>query len=189
MGHIVLIVVGLIMISPFSMTGAVAQTGVQPPQTPVQPVQPQNPQDFPQYIVRPQEDLDPFGLSTLGDSTQFGENEGESTFDKDTKRKSNLEVNKRRERKKTQEQVQKTDGSSNEGDSSTYSPADSGSIPDAEAFSEQPSGFTSSSSSLTQSGGIYKWTDKDGVVHVTNSIGSVPPEYREQAAGEAEKVE
>lgn len=189
MGYIILIVIVLIITSPFLTAAAVAQTNVQPPQAPGTQPQPQEPEDFPQVIIQPQEDLDPFGLSTLDDSTQFGENDEESTFDKNTRRKSNLEVNKRRERKKTQEQVQKTEGSSGEAGTSTYSPADSGFTSDAGVFSEQSSGFTSPSSSLTQSGGIYKWTDKDGVVHVTNSIGSVPPEYREQAAGGAEKTQ
>jgi len=27
---------------------------------------------------------------------------------------------------------------------------------------------------------IYKWTDKDGVIHITNKIDSIPPEYLEQ---------
>ncbi len=29
-----------------------------------------------------------------------------------------------------------------------------------------------------ESGGLYKWTDKDGVVHVTDSLDKVPKEYR-----------
>ena len=27
---------------------------------------------------------------------------------------------------------------------------------------------------------IYKWTDKDGVIHITNKIDSIPTEYLEQ---------
>lgn len=27
---------------------------------------------------------------------------------------------------------------------------------------------------------IYKWTDKDGVINITNNKNSIPPEYREQ---------
>jgi len=31
------------------------------------------------------------------------------------------------------------------------------------------------------SGGLYTWTDKDGVVHVTDNLGNVPAEYRSKA--------
>lgn len=42
------------------------------------------------------------------------------------------------------------------------------------------------STSLNKSGGLYTWKDKNGVVHVTNNIGSVPAEYREQMINKAE---
>lgn len=44
----------------------------------------------------------------------------------------------------------------------------------------------STQSSTTRSG-TYKWVDKNGVMHVTNSISSIPPEYREQLEQGANK--
>ena len=44
-----------------------------------------------------------------------------------------------------------------------------------------------SPSSLNKSSGLYRWKDKNGVIHVTNNLGSVPPEYQNQIMKESEK--
>ncbi|NIP32211.1 MAG: hypothetical protein GTN99_10500, partial [Candidatus Dadabacteria bacterium] len=34
---------------------------------------------------------------------------------------------------------------------------------------------------VTGPSSLYQWRDKDGILHVTDDLGSVPPEYRDQA--------
>jgi hypothetical protein len=112
-------------------------------------------------IVYPRENLDPFGLSTIGESTESGQREAGSTFGRETKRKSNLEVNKPRGKEKGEETT------AEEGAPST----------EREAGSEPvEGGYTTPG----KRGVLYTWRDEKGVVHVTNDLGSVPPKYQDQ---------
>lgn len=110
----------------------------------------------PWYYYWPDENLDPFGLSSLG------EEGGGSTFGKSTERRSNLQVNPPM-REQKQYEVQ--------GDDLKKSP------PVEDTPSSEESISVGAPSAPAKKGPIYKWVDDKGVKHVTNDIGSVPPEY------------
>lgn len=131
------------------------------------------PQSAPNYpiidnagIVYPREDLDPFGYSTLGGTSGLGDREDTSTLGTDTRRKSNLEVNKPREPKKSGEE---SAGETEEQVGTGFTEPE----PDSEP---QSIGYTSPA----RKGGLYTWKDENGVVHVTNDLGSVPLKYQDQ---------
>jgi uncharacterized protein DUF4124 len=121
-------------------------------------------------IVRPTANLDrgnlnPSGLSTLN-------NRGTNSV-----KRGNLEVNKPGETKEAPQEGGKP------GEESTAKAAGGGETP--QVTSEEPAKVLSSSS-LNKSSGLYRWKDKNGVVHATNNLGSVPPEYQNQVK-ESEK--
>ena len=159
----------------FAQTAQTTDNSETTSQTETPPQVNNTPQSQPNYpvidnngIVHPTEDLNPFGMSTLGSSTDSGLRKEGSTLSTDTKRRSNLEVNKPREKKATEEQTVQED--------STF---DTG----VEESTEDP--FESASSlSSGRSGNLYKWVDKNGVLHVTNDLGSIPSEYRQQVMNE-----
>ncbi len=122
-------------------------------------------------IVYPREDLDPFGYSTLGGTSGLGNREDTSTLGTDTRRKSNIEVNKPRERKSLEEETGATEEQTETG------------FTESEPASElQSIGYTSPA----RKGGLYTWKDENGVVHVTNDLGSVPLEYQDQVIKESQ---
>ncbi|HEX9831098.1 MAG TPA: hypothetical protein VGA94_05370 [Thermodesulfobacteriota bacterium] len=125
-------------------------------------------------IVYPREDLDNFGMSSLGESTGLGGREERSTLDRETKRKSNLEVNKPREKKMSEEAAEETSEETDTGSSEIESDSES-----------SPIGYTSPG----KTAGLFTWRDENGVVHVTNDLGSVPTKYQEQIIKESEKAE
>ena len=110
----------------------------------------------PWYYYWPDENLNPFGLSSLGNEG------GGSTLGKSTERRSNLQVNPPT-REQNQYDVQ--------GDDITKTP------PVEDTLSSQESIQIGSPSRPAKKGPIYQWVDEKGVKHVTNDIGSVPPEY------------
>jgi len=124
-------------------------------------------------IVYPRENLNPFGLSTIGESTESGERERGSTFGRETKRKSNLEVNKPREKEKSEETAGETEAEKGAG--STESEVGSEPI---------EGGYTTPA----KKGALYTWRDEKGVVHATNDLGSVPPKYQDQILKESEET-
>jgi hypothetical protein len=137
------------------------------------------PQSAPNYpiidnagIVYPREDLDPFGYSTLGGTSGLGDWEDTSTLGTDTKRKSNIEVNKPRERKT----VEEVTGATEEQTETGFTEPE----PDSEP---QSIGYTSPA----RKGGLYTWKDENGVVHVTNDLGSVPLKYQDQVIKESQE--
>jgi len=98
---------------------------------------------------------------------------GQSTLNPKIIRKSNAEVNAELEKRRAEQRLealekenavdyQTTDGQK----PGTQDSA--GSVHDTTDFS---AGGTSA---------LFRWTDKDGIVHVTDNLGSVPPEYRDQ---------
>ncbi|HLE26274.1 MAG TPA: DUF4124 domain-containing protein [Thermodesulfobacteriota bacterium] len=151
--------------------------------------QPQAPnviQDQPNYPyidnsgrVYPYEDLNPFGLSTLGPGDDEYNTEG-STLGTDIKRKSNLEVNQPRERKQPE--------ATNEGE--TVSGGEETAVEGGEEAVEvipEESSEVLTPSPLGKTSGFYKWVDKDGVLHVTDNPGSIPQEYQGQLTNEPTK--
>ncbi|HSE84324.1 MAG TPA: hypothetical protein VLB01_07235 [Thermodesulfobacteriota bacterium] len=137
-----------------------------------------SPQTQPNYpvidnkgIVHPTENINPFGMSTLGSSTDSGFRKDTSTLSNNTRRRSNLEVNKPREKKVLEETQEETDLEETTFDTGMEEPIE-------EPVEPAPS------LSSGRSGNLYRWVDKNGVLHVTNDIGSIPAEYRQQVVSE-----
>jgi hypothetical protein len=124
-----------------------------------QPTVIQGESDAPWYYYWPDENLNPFGMSTLGND------EGGSTFGKGTQRRSNLQVNPPLE-DQSQDKGNVDDASND--------------IPVEETLSPQESISVRSPSTGGKKGPMYKWVDDKGVIQVTNDLGSVPTKYLDQ---------
>lgn len=118
--------------------------------------------DFPEYIVAPRDSLNPFGLSSMSGSTDVDYRDSVGTLGTTTKRPSNLEVNR------PKEQIPEEDA-----DKSTQGSEDS--FTEADIVNRPPPATSGKHEN------IYRWTDEEGVLHVTNDLGTVPPKYQEQA--------
>jgi hypothetical protein len=155
-------------------TGSVPDVGDGGNQSPTgasqQPAVNQGGSEPPWYYYWPDENLNPFGMSSLGNEG------GGSTFGKSTERPSNLQVNPPM-REQMQDEVQ--------GDDLTKNPA----IEDT-LRSEEPISIGTPSAAVKK-GPIYKWVDDKGVIHVTNDLGSVPPKYLHEITidNEQERIE
>ncbi|MGQ0793986.1 MAG: DUF4124 domain-containing protein [Deltaproteobacteria bacterium] len=130
-------------------------------------------------LVLPRKDLDNFEMSTLG-SNGLADNKKRSTLSRNAERKTNAEVNKPRE---------KTDPAPAEEfavDETPYEPVED-TTGASEEYYEQSSAL-GGSGQAARLGKYFKWVDDNGVVHVTDDLGSVPLKYQEQiikdAAGE-----
>lgn len=124
--------------------------------------------EFPDYIVRPSEDLNPYGLSSLGTTTEEGaiDDAAGSLGSTTGSRPSNLDVNKSIQEKKLKEQEQaEAQQIANE---------------QSEIVEEKIEYDDVSISRPKSKSGMIKWVDDKGVQHITNNIGSVPPQYRDQ---------
>lgn len=119
--------------------------------------------DFPNYMVYPSEDLNPFGLSTIDKSAEMDYRDDSSTLGVSSKRPSNLEVNAPREKLPLKEGEE----------------AGEEEIEDIGLSSESVSSVSSG-----KSGKVYTWKDDKGVLHVSNNLGSVPIEYQQQVVTE-----
>lgn len=106
-----------------------------------------------EYYYWPDEDLDNFGLSSMGRGTTMGET---------PERKSNLEANPVKPRPTPAPE---------EGDETPP-----GESPGAGTAAEPDAGRQTGASGTH----FYKWVDDKGGLHFTNNIGEVPPEYRQQ---------
>lgn len=179
--------ISLIIISSLPIRAAFTQTtdvGTQvtspmsqtPPQgTASQPGQFVNPPYF------PQKDLNNFELSTLG-SKGLGERKEGSTLGGGTKQKSNVEVNKPKEKKETE-------GAAAQGGTESGVETNTATAGTGETSQVNSNERTETlSTSLNKSSGLYTWKDRNGMVHVTNNIGSVPAEYQEQTINRTENV-
>jgi hypothetical protein len=121
-----------------------------------QPAVNQGGSEPPWYYYWPDENLNSFGMSTLGNEG------GGSTFGKSTEKPSNLQVNP-----PTQEQMQNQE---NVGD-------ETNNVPLEDTLSSEESISVVSPSAPAKKGPVYKWVDDKGVLHVTNNLGSVPAEF------------
>ena len=123
-------------------------------------------ESFPEYIVKPSEDLNPYGLSSLDNTTGNDYREGQGSLGTKTSvRPSNVEVNKKMDAK-NEEKAKENDKKSEQAEIKDIAPQQN----------TQPA--KSISSSGKGAGKMIKWVDSQGVVHITNNIGSVPAEYR-----------
>ena len=124
--------------------------------------------DFPDYIVKPSEDLNPYGLSSLGTSSGNDYRDGSGTLGtKTTGRPSNIEVNKKAEEKKAASEE-------NQANAEQSDPLEEIVVEDDSAVQNFSSSPKSSNSRL------IRWVDDDGVTHITNNEGSIPAKYRNQ---------
>lgn len=116
-----------------------------------------------EYFYWPEEDLNNFGLSTMG------EGKSGSTLGTSSGRTSNVEAN---EYLRSKKDAQKKAEDSEEDKPKNVRPAEQ-EEPIYQA-SEVPSSRTPSDNP------IYEWRDEDGNLHMTNELGKVPPEYQNQ---------
>lgn len=124
---------------------------------------PQAQPDARDYMMfAPSDSLNPYGLSSMGGSTEVDYRDAAGTLGTKSKRPSNVEVNKALEQVK-EEQVDETG----------EAPGDS--------FIEADVVNQAAPRTSGRHMNIYRWTDENGVLHVTNDLGTVPPEYQEQA--------
>ena len=154
------------------------------------PAAPPVPADFPSYIVTPSEDLNPYDLSTMQKSTQTGNRDGTGTLGTSVERSSNIEVNavlqkKKQERMNAAEEAKAKD--LNESDSSQGEEVPSG----GEITPAEPPQLGDSAKDLETPGvrgGLFTWTDEQGVLHATNDIGQVPIKYQVEAFGNSQNI-
>lgn len=158
-----------------SAGSALSQSAAPPAPAPV-------PADFPSYIVTPSEDLNPYNLSTMQKSSETDYRDGAGTLGTSVDRQSNLEVNEALQQKK-QERIKaaaeaKAKQAKEEAESQAegapprdVSPADIPELGDSSADLETPG----------VRGGLFTWTDDQGVLHATNDIGQVPIKYQVEA--------
>lgn len=140
----------------------------------------ETPPDFPEYIVTPREDLNPYDLSTMEKSEDMDYREGAGTLGTTDKRSSNVEINealkqrkKEREKAKQKEEEQKQKKGGPE--ANVGQPDDGGGV---EVSGPSAAGDLSSPGVRA---GLFTWTDENGVLHVTNDLGQVPMEYQVEA--------
>ena len=146
----------------YSQTTGTGQ--VQTPQT--------NPAQFPSYIVKPSEDLNPYGLSSIGESTEKNYRDGSGTLGTTTSnRPSNAEIKKAKEERKKQKQGAKEESVETKETSASKSNTGSSN------YRSNSSNTTTSKVGKTQ---LIKWTDENGVVHISNNMGAIPQKYRKQ---------
>ncbi len=125
------------------------------------------PQQFPEYIVTPAEDLNQFE-NTRVKKTKTDYRKGSSTIGTSLSKKSNAEINaeiekRRAERQKAQEEAAAT-----------------------AAAAETPPAVppvTTGDISAPGTSKLFKWKDKEGILHVTDDPTDIPPEYKDQVLG------
>jgi hypothetical protein len=106
-----------------------------------------------EYYYWPDENLNNFGLSSMGQGTTMG---------KTPERKSNLEVNPVKPKP-------------------APAPGDEEEVPSDESIDADISTEPNAGRQTGASGAaFYKWVDDKGELHITNNIGEVPLEYQQQ---------
>jgi len=135
----------------------------------------------PWFYYWPQENLNPFGMSSLGENSGGMGSEAGSTLGTSSRRPSNLEVNPPRRNRQTNDVIPSDE------ELLVAPPVDA--APD-ETISNQFTGEIDSNLSPSEgSGKIYQWFDENGVLHVTNELNSVPIQYRDEAGVSSEEIE
>lgn len=154
---------------------AMSQAAAPPPPAAPAPGVP-TPPDFPQYIVTPRDDLNPYDLSTMQKSTETGYRQGTGTLGTTPERSSNIEINEalsksRQERlKASQKQAAEEEAEEAAG------------LEAAPSAPDQAAGPTRDDLATPGvRGSLFTWTDENGVLHATNDLGQVPIEYQIEA--------
>lgn len=151
-----------------------------PPPAPVAPAPAPGvptPPDFPQYIVTPRDDLNPYDLSTMQKSTETGYRQGTGTLGTTPEQSSNIQINEalgksRQERLKASQKQ----AAEEEGEEEASAPEVEVSEPDQATGPE-----SDDLSTPGVRGSLFTWTDENGVLHATNDLGQVPIEYQIEA--------
>lgn len=132
---------------------------------------PGDPSSYPDPVIKPSEDLDPYGNSTLGTGTGTGSRKDLSNFVKPSdNRPSNKEINAeiQKKRKETRKNINKV----NTGSYSNYTPSN---------YSYKSSSSSSSSSKSGKKSKFFRWVDERGVIHITDNASTVPSKYKDAA--------
>ena len=161
---------GFFLIFIFNINSVVSQTSGGGAPGAVAPTAP-SPGDFPPTIIYPGDDLNQFENTRLKETkTKF--RQGQSTLTPKITRKSNAEVNAEIEKRRA-ERLEALEKENAEDDQTT-----DGQKPDTQdsAGSADNTNFDNPGTSA-----LFSWKDKDGILHVTDDLYSVPPEYRDQA--------
>ena len=171
----------------FPQSGAPAAPAPAPAPAPAAPV----PADFPSYIVTPSEDLNPYDLSTMQKSTQTGYRDGTGTLGTSVERQSNIEVNEALQKKK-QERV-KAEQEANAKNLQAPENEQGEGAPSAEEIAPAgPPQLGAAAGDLETPGvrgGLFTWTDDQGVLHATNDIGQVLIKYQVEALENSNNIE
>jgi len=114
-----------------------------------------------EYYYWPEEDLNSFGLSTMG------KNKSGSTLGDKSQRTSNIEANAYLKSKKENQQNNADDMEKSE---TRKEPSEPLYVePVEKPHAQPPSGKP-----------IYEWKDENGTLHMSNDLGKVPTEYQNQ---------
>lgn len=132
-----------------------------------------SPADFPQYIVTPRDDLDNYDYSNMNKSNFNGNRKDLSNFDKTNVKQNNVDVNA--ELQKMEEERKKA-SMPKEGDEAANTTEPDMNVDQSDTAS-QGSEYVQPNKKIS----LYKWYDDDGILHVTDDFGSIPPEYQENA--------
>lgn len=158
---------GFFLIFIFNINSVVSQTTGGGAPGGIAPTAP-SPGDFPPTIIYPGDDLNQFENTRLKETkTVF--RQGQSTLTPKITRKSNAEVNAEIEKRRAErlEALEKENAEAE--DEQNTNTQDS-------AGSADNTNFDTPGTSA-----LFTWKDKDGILHVTDDLYSVPPEYRDQA--------
>lgn len=136
--------------------------------------------NFPDYIVKPREETNPYDLSTISPDTDIEYRDGVGTLGTTTEQKSNIEINEmlqknKADRDKARLEAQKKEAEKAKAEAAQPEAAVSAE-PEPQASSKKPGSI-----SPGVKGGLFRWVDSEGVLHVTNDLGQVPIEYQIQA--------
>lgn len=143
--------------------------------------------DFPEYIVTPREDLNPYGLSTMERSDETDYREGAGTLGTTEKRSGNIEINEalrqsKEEREKAKQKEDEEEKKKLGPEANVGEPDNGGGV---EVSGPSASGDLSSPGVRA---GLFTWTDENGVLHVTNDLGQVPMEYQVEALEDSKSL-
>lgn len=120
--------------------------------------------DFPDYMVYPREDLNPYGYSTMQKSSETNYRTDYGTFGTKLTQPSNIELNAPRRVEEEQKPESDLEG---EGTPIDFVGEDTPVIDSS--FLDEPT---------TR---LYRWVDDEGVLHVTNDFGKIPQKYHDKA--------
>ena len=158
---------GFFLIFIFNINSVVSQTSGGGAPGAVAPTAP-SPGDFPPTIIYPGDDLNQFENTRLKETkTEF--RHGQSTLNPKITRRSNAEVNAEIEKRRAErlEALEKENAEAE--DEQNTDTQDSAGSADNTNY-DTPGKST-----------LFSWKDKDGILHVTDDLYSVPPEHRDQA--------